>query len=293
MQVFSPFLQMYDGLNGAFHESDVTLRTEFLHMPNGGSLKSQLNQLLNYKTSGVVIDSNLRDDIADIAEHFESNDVPTIQIGHTVRAPNVDAVVVDNFTGAYNATRHLCKQGHRRIATIRWNVQGDPASSKKFAGFTCALADAGLAVRPEYVVESPYTKEPPGKLPGRVALGQLMSLPEPPTAIFVENSFISPSLLYPSDPSERELPRPLRELDIVHFEAWHLEWLEQVMAGKLGFPERKTKLMRINWEELGRVAAKRLLARTEGMERTGEVIQIVPRLFQVDGYNYMPLDIAG
>ena len=119
---------------------------------------------------------------------------------------------------------------------------------------------------------------------------QLLALPEPPTAVFVENSFISPSLIYAVNAREGELPKPIRELDIIHFEAWHLEWVEQLMAGKLSYPERKTKLLRVNWEELGRMAAKRLLERMEGRESGPEVLQIVPKLYAVDGEHFTAMD---
>lgn len=289
MQAFNPFLHIYDGINTTFHEAEVNLRIEFLHKPGANGLRTQLEQLLSYRVGGVLLDSNLRDDLEEAARFFEQQHVPAVQIGHAVRSPRIDAVVIDNFGGAYKAVRHLISQRHTRIATIRWNVAGDPASSKKFAGYTCALNEAGIPFRPEYVVESPFTKEA-HVLPGRAAIEQLLALPEPPTAVFVENSFISPSLIYPADATETELPRPIAELDLVHFEAWHLEWLEQAIAGKLNFPPRQTKLLRMNWQELGSVAAGRLLSRMEGTESSGEVLQIVPKLFQANGFELTPLE---
>jgi DNA-binding LacI/PurR family transcriptional regulator len=291
MQACNPFLQLYDGLNASFHQAEITLRVEFLHKPGAGGLRGQLEQLHAARVGGVILDSNLRDDVEHVGRFFEQQKVPAVQVGHAVRAPGIDAVVVDNFGGAHGAVRHLIDRGHTRIATIRWNVGGDPASSKKYAGYTCALNEAGLPIRPQYVVESPFTKED-HVLPGRVAIERLLSLDEPPTAVFVENSFISPGLIYPSDATERQLPEPIAALDIVHFEAWHLEWVEQVMAGKLNYPPRRTKLLRINWEELGHVAAKRLLTRMESDQQGGEVIQVVPRLIQVEGYESTPLEVT-
>jgi LacI family transcriptional regulator len=289
MQAFNPFLQMYNGLNGGFHQADITLRTEFLHMPGVGDLQSQLHQLMTYRVGAAILDSNLREDLGEIGKFFAERKIPTIQVGHTLRSPAVDAVVVDNFGGAYKAVKYFVDKGHQRIATIRWNVAGDPASIKKYAGYTCALDEAGIAVRPEYVVESPFTKQD-GRLPGRVAVEQLLALPNPPTAVFIENSFISPSLIYTISPHEQQLPRAIAELDMIHFEAWHLEWLEQVMAGKLCYPDRRTKLMRINWEEIGWTAAKRLVARMEGLDASPEVIQFVPKLVEIQGYDATPLD---
>jgi len=291
MHAFSPFLQMYDGMNTTFREADVALRIEFLHRSGIGTVRAQLQQLLSYRVGAVVLDSNLRDEVDEIGRFFDEQEVPTIHLGHTVRSNAIDAVVIDSFGGAYKAVKHLIQEGHRRIATIRWNVAGDPASVKKHAGYTCALQEAGLPVRPEYVIESPYTKVGDA-LPGRVAIDRLLALREPPTAVFVENSFISPGLLYVASGAERELPKAIRTLDIVHFEAWHLEWVEQVMAGKLNYAPRKRKLLRINWEEVGRVAAKRLLERMEGLSGEPEVIQLVPKLMRVEGYESSLLESA-
>lgn len=281
MQAFNPLLQIYDGLSASFRESDVALRMEFI-VSSGAALRQQLPQLFNYRVGGVVLDSNLRDDLAIIAEFFAEQKAPVVQIGHIVRAPAVDAVIVDSFTGAYNAVKHLIAEGHRRIATIRWDVADDPASGKKHAGYVCALQEAGLAAAPELIVESPHTREG-DELPGRVAVDRLLALRNPPTAVFVENSFVSPSLMYTINESERGRPKALQELDVVHFEAWHLEWVEQVMAGKLAYQQRRTKLLRISWDEIGRVAARRLVERMEGLSGQGEVIQLVPKLVQVQG----------
>jgi hypothetical protein len=90
-------------------------------------------------------------------------------------------------------------------------------------------------------------------------------------------------------PGEVGVPAEIAAIDFVHFEAWHLEWLEQVMAGKLGFAGRRTKLARVDWQALGQIAAQRVVSRMEGADAAGDVVQIVPRLFAVSGSEYRPL----
>ncbi|MEX0777937.1 MAG: LacI family DNA-binding transcriptional regulator [Phycisphaeraceae bacterium] len=279
---FMPFLDKYEGLNAAFHEEDVDLRVEFLHRPGSRDLRFQLRELASYKPAAVALDSDLGGDLPIVAEFFERRRVPVTQIGHAVRAPGVDAVVVDDFTGAYRGTQHLIAGGHRQIAMIRWNIAGDPASNRKYAGYQCALREAGIDERPQYVVESPLGRQE-DRLTGRTAVAQLLALPDPPTAVLVENSFVSASLLYPIDSGETGLPHAIAGLDMVHFEAWHLDVVEQVMAGVFNYPSRRTKLLRINWQELGQVAAKRMLARMRGKTGVAECIQLAPQLYQVQG----------
>jgi len=287
VHAFAPFLQLYDGLNESFHDAEVNLRIEFLHLPGSGALQAQLERLLSYRPGGVVLDASLID-LAETARFFEKNQVPVVQVGHTVRVDGIDAVVVDSFGGAYMAIRHFITAGHRRIGIARWYVHGDPASSKKFAGYQCALSEAGIPMRDEYVVESPFTREG-DHLPGRVAVEKLLALPEPPTAVFIENSFISPSLLFTTHPHELEIPKAIRDLDIIHFEAWHLEWLNQVLAQKLCYTPLQAKLIRIDWKELGRVAAKRLAVRMEGVPNSGQIVQLVPSLFEAKSDEYTPI----
>src|SRR5690606_6596179 len=119
------------------------------------SLEVQLEQLLSFRPSGVLLDSDLGDELQQIARTFEDAGVSVVQIGHIQRAPVADSVIVDNFGGSHTAAQHLIRQGHTRIATIRWNIERDPASRQKFAGFTCAMDEAGLEVPADYVVEAP------------------------------------------------------------------------------------------------------------------------------------------
>lgn len=274
-----PFVETYTGLNETFGQALLDLHVDFVNPLS--PLQPQLDSLLSHKPGAVVLDSSLKDTLQPAYEFFEENSIPVVQVGHVQRSRTCDAVVVDNFSGARNAVRHLSTQ-HRHIACLRWHVGGDPASGEKFSGYQCGMADAGLTVRPQDVIESPFKREAPAQLPGRVAIEQLLAQKDHATAVFVENSFISPPMIYPAFPHEERLPERIAALDFVHFEALHMDLIQGVMAGALGFPSRHTKIMRIGWHELGQVAAKRILERLEGAGNAGQVLRLVPRLHQAD-----------
>lgn len=287
MHVLQPLLSKYDGVNACFHAEEIPFRLELLHMPGSRSLNDQLQQLLPFRPSGVLLDTDLDDEMEPVVRFFADAGVPAVQLGHVQRATTLDSVVVDSFGGAHTAGQHLVSRGHERIATIRWRTEDDPASRQKYAGFCCAMEEAGIKIPPQYVVEAPRGKQ--GDLqPGRIAVEQLLGLSKPPTAVFVENSFVSPSLLYPM-PAERALPARIAQLDMVHFEAWSLDWLEQVVVGKLSLPPRHTKLLRIDWYQMGQVAAGRMLARLNGEEGASGVTRLSPRLVQVDNGDESPV----
>ena len=98
------------------------------------------------------------------------------------RIGDYPSVRIDDVEVALQAVRHLLALGHARIAMVR---STDPAVDTSFAGidrtdgYHRALAEAGLESRPEYLLTVPHS------IAGGIeAAEQLLSLPEPPTAVF-------------------------------------------------------------------------------------------------------------
>ncbi|TCL69393.1 LacI family transcriptional regulator [Hydrogenispora ethanolica] len=63
----------------------------------------------------------------------------------------LDSIIIDNFQGAYRATRFLIDRGYRRIAIINGTL-GLDLYRQRFLGYQAALADAGLALDETLVV---------------------------------------------------------------------------------------------------------------------------------------------
>jgi DNA-binding LacI/PurR family transcriptional regulator len=93
-------------------------------------------------------------------------------------APDVPSVGATNWNGGLVATRHLLELGHRRVGVI-----GGPSSilcsRARVDGYRAALETAGHAVDPELVRWGDFHVES-----GYEQARALLSLPEPPTAIF-------------------------------------------------------------------------------------------------------------
>ena len=89
--------------------------------------------------------------------------------------------MIDNLNAACLATRHLLDLGHRRIAYLgdRFGGQTD---AERYDGYRSALAQAGLVLNTGYVVRGDGKAEG-----GAEAVGQLLDLPEPPSAVFCYN----------------------------------------------------------------------------------------------------------
>lgn len=96
-----------------------------------------------------------------------------------------DGVLVDNHGGARAAARHLAELGHTRIAAIHGATDTTPGHGRR-DGLLAGLAEHGLDLIPEYDRIGDFREES-----GRQLTLELLSLPEPPTAIFTANNLMT------------------------------------------------------------------------------------------------------
>lgn len=110
-------------------------------------------------------------------------DVPVGLIGATVE-PFFD-VRIDDVAGAAAAVQHLINLGHRRIGLIS-GLSDDPmrftAQHDRRTGYRTTLRKAGLPDEAYLEAHGDFTMEG-----GATAMGQLLTRPDPPTAVFAES----------------------------------------------------------------------------------------------------------
>ncbi len=107
--------------------------------------------------------------------------VPIVLINSQHPGEFVHSIAIDNVAASQTATRYLVHLGHTRIAYIG-KSGGYQSDSERASGYRRALEAAGIAERPEYIVPGDGKPES-----GKNAMDQLLSLPEPPTAVFCYN----------------------------------------------------------------------------------------------------------
>jgi len=91
------------------------------------------------------------------------------------------AVIPSEVAGGHAATNALIKAGHSRIGTILGETYQEGASSR-LTGYRNALASADIPFEEELVVEGNWLPSS-----GYKGTHELMSLSDPPTAIFCQN----------------------------------------------------------------------------------------------------------
>lgn len=107
--------------------------------------------------------------------------IPTVIGGFELDDPEIDQVSFQPKAGTRMLIDHLIDLGHRKIAFI-----GPYYTSKRLSGYLESISQHQILFREEFVVETDVT--PDGV---RQGLERLMSLEEPPTAIFSLNDVVA------------------------------------------------------------------------------------------------------
>ncbi len=123
-----------------------------------------------------------------------------------------DAVVTDNFTAAYDGTRHLIELGHRRIAIITGQLNFSNGSDR-LEGFRKALQEEHLALPEEYLQLGDFQLES-----GYQCGLELMRLTKPPTAIFSCNNRMTLGLMRALGELHLDCPKAVSVLGFDDFE---------------------------------------------------------------------------
>ncbi|MDY6352966.1 MAG: LacI family DNA-binding transcriptional regulator [Lachnospiraceae bacterium] len=109
------------------------------------------------------------------------SEIPTVTIDYVFDGHS--SVLSKNVEGEYQLTRYLINKGHRKIAFIHGEMTS--VTKKRLSGFYNALAEAGIEVPDEYLVEAVY-HDPSSS---EEATRALMSLKDRPTAIMYPDDY--------------------------------------------------------------------------------------------------------
>lgn len=126
-----------------------------------------------------------------------------------LRSP-LPSVGVDNHAAAASVIGYLARLGHRRIGMLAGTFSASDRSYARYLGYCAGLAAHDIPHDPALLVEVDYTPEQ-----GAAALNRLLSLPDPPTAVFCSNDILAFGAL------REALDRSLRvpgDLSIVGFD---------------------------------------------------------------------------
>jgi LacI family transcriptional regulator len=217
-------------------------------------LKSFLSSLpLTGNLDGLIILSLPVDDanVRRLVEHG----LPTVLVEFP--HPSLSSVVIDDVMGGRIAARYLLDKGHRRIAFL-----GDTdlpeyslhPVSQRLVGFRKTLKEAGIELPDVLVRLAPYSQEQT-----RQVAAELLSLPQPPTAIFAATDFQALGVLKAARQLKIQVPE---QLAVVGFDDLDLAEYTDLTT------------IRQHLDESGRLAVEILLAQIESPSRPPKHVRL-------------------
>lgn len=183
--------------------------------------------------------------------------LPIVLVDRQLPGDWLDTVLVDDQSGAYEATRHLLQLGHRRIGAILGRT-GISTTDRRRQGYETALHDFGVAVDLALIQNGYSTIEG-----GVAAAGILLDLDPRPTAIFAANNLMTVGLFLTI--KQRGLRCP-EDMAVVSFD--DMVWLSAFTPGL-------TTITQPNYD-LGKQAAELLMDRLTGKSPTSPRIVVLP-----------------
>ena len=130
---------------------------------------------ISYHVDGFITTSSLFESSS--REYLAQYQKPCVYVQRTAREANAYFVFADDSLGMQMAVDHLVALGHTRIAHIKGTTNTSSALQRANA-FCQSMKKHNLYPPSEYLVEGDYKLDA-----GYSAMGRLLSLPQPPTAV--------------------------------------------------------------------------------------------------------------
>lgn len=157
-------------------------------------LMYQSNEVIDYEKKGVETFLRSRVDgvLASLSKETTNLDhylkikqrgIPLILFDRANDKLGVPSVVIDDYKGAFNATKHLIEQGCRRIAHIA-GQQHVMIFNERLKGYADALRQHNIGINEDLIVYGKVTIDS-----GRECMNQLLSLKEKPDGVFAVEDF--------------------------------------------------------------------------------------------------------
>ena len=196
----------------------------------------------------IMVPYHLND--ADLQDLISRTGVAISAVGNHIQNPEVDVTFADDEKATYEAINWLIHEhGHKRIAMIHASLSF-PVTIRRRDAFRLAMSDSGLQIPDEYMVVRDWTTEA-----GRIAIAELMALPEPPTAVFCASDTIAIGALEAALEMNYRVPEDIAIIgfDDIPASSWVRPRLTSVAQypGQMGSLLAKALFERISGENTG------------------------------------------
>jgi LacI family transcriptional regulator len=213
--------------------------------------------LLSKRVDGILLTKASENFRPPMQQMIKEANIPFVLVMRTYAALTNDAVITDDYHGAYEAVRHLARAGRRRIGLISGPLKISNAK-ERWQGFHDALKAEGLLYESQLVIEGDYRIES-GFRAGHALLSHR------PDGIYVANHLMTIGLLKAAEEMGMSCPD---DFGLVSFDDY--PWLSI-------FRPRLTTV-ELPKHQLGSEAAELLIRRITGDASKAVVRKLQPEL---------------
>lgn len=162
----------------------------------------------NNLVDGILVISLPPDDKQ--AERFAKADIPTVLVD--AYHPQLCSILTDDVKGGKLATTHLIELGHKKIAFLSEPLETPfhPSTKYRYQGYRQALTENNIPFRVDYQI-SDYQ----GRFKAKKMAKKLLTMEEPPTAIFAGNDTLAIAVLDRAKELGIKVPK---ELSVIGFD---------------------------------------------------------------------------
>ncbi len=221
-------------------------------------MKASINTLLQKRVDGLLLMcSTLEGERLDVFDRYPDIPVVVMDWGPILFAS--DKIQDNSLQGGYMAAKYLIECGHREIGCITGPLIRHQAQMR-YEGYKRALAEAGIAINPDWIVESDFECEG-----GYQAFEKLYQRGKLPSALFVSNDMMAMGVIQAA--SQRGLRVP-DDLSLIGYDDVHIAKFMTPSLTTIHQPKYR----------LGKAAVDTLLYRLENPDTTAQVVQLEPTL---------------
>ncbi len=144
--------------------------------------ETAIRAMLERKVDGIILATMIR---RELNPSIDIGEIPCVTMNGYCKDMSVTAFTTDEIYGGKIATQLLIEAGHRRIGFINGEMWMD-AARERLVGYKKALAKAGISYDPDIVRDGNWRPDS-----GYRHTKELLSIPNPPTALFCGNDLIA------------------------------------------------------------------------------------------------------
>ncbi|GGZ15486.1 LacI family transcriptional regulator [Echinicola pacifica] len=176
--------------------------------------KKVAQALLNSRVDGVIISlSNETEDYSHLKEFLDA-EIPVVQVDKIIEGFDTPKVVVNDYSGAYQAVDYLIGQGYQKVAHLRGRLIVQH-SNERHRGYAEAMEQHKLPIKEDYIRICDLQTEKEGYTYAR----EMMNLPEPPDAIFCVTDLVALGVMEYLREKNIKVPE---EVGVIGFSNWQL-----------------------------------------------------------------------